>query len=701
MAKNGTTTIKNYAQIKQFLLKNILPILSLATDNHIKYLGKENYRNKFIKKYRKSHKEVVENIAEHLEDTDIEKGSKVFEKLGVKIAKESVRIGLTIEEAVNGIIFLKQAIWGKLRHQELLKLSAEDFYQLSKASGIFCDIISSKIAFTYHSEHSKLLNRELEFRKENESKLKLSESRFRVLVEGVKDYAIFMIDMNGKITSWNHGATRILGYRADEVIGKHYAIFRFDKNKMQKSRQEIEVVKKKGQFQEIAQRRRKDGTIIWADVLTTKVYENSHLRGFAKIIRDITNQKYEEENLKYLSEASKVLSSSLDYKTTLETIAQLAVPKVADWCSIDIVNEKGKIKQIALAHKNPRKIKWAKELRKKYPPDKNSKTGLINVIKTGKPEFYPVISDELLKAASKDEEHYKLVKHIGFTSAMIVPLFRKDKCIGAITFVSTETKRNYTRRDLEIAKNLSIRASLALENAQLFKASQDAVNLRDNFISVASHELKTPVTSVKIFAQVLKKHSEQIGDEKAVNYLNKMENQIDKLTELIYDLLNVSRIQAGRIKYRQQKFNFDDFIKEIVEVLQSTETKHVLLLKGGTKAIVNGDKERIGQVINNLVANATKYSPSNDKVIISTKRVDGQVVVSVKDFGIGIQKSHQHKIFERFYRVFDSTDKTFPGLGLGLYIASEIVKRHGGKLWVKSNVGKGSTFYFSLPVIKH
>jgi len=227
---------------------------------------------------------------------------------------------------------------------------------------------------------------------------------------------------------------------------------------------------------------------------------------------------------------------------------------------------------------------------------------------------------------------------------------------------------------------------------------KEAIVLRDDFISVASHELKTPVTSVKIFTQVLKKHSEQIGDKKAVAHLSTMDKQLNKLTELIYDLLNVSKIQAGKMEFKERSFDFDKAVKEVVDVLQQTSTKHKIELKGKTKKQVLGDEERLGQVINNLISNAIKYSPKADKVIIKLSTDNGNVTVGVRDFGIGMEKAHIKRIFERFYRVYDTTDKTFPGLGIGLYISSEIVSRHGGRLWVESNPGKGSTFYFSLPI---
>lgn len=564
---------KKFSTIKKFLLDNADAIQKLATKHHKRFLGGMTFRSELLSKYQKNHVKVVYKFADNLEVKDLKRGTASFKKLGEILAKDSVKDGLTIEEAVDGIIFLKQAVWELLDKEGLLdELTARDFYQLSQTIGTYCDVTASKIAFTYNQDHTKQLTDSL--------------NRYKQI----------------------------------------------------------------------------------------------------------------EKNLQFLTESSKVLASSLDYQTTLHNIAKLAVPEIADWCAVDILDGKGELQQIAITHKDPKKVKWAKELRKLDPPDLNASTGVPNVIRTAKSELYPQITDELLVKVAKNKKQLKLMRDIGFTSAMVVPLCREKKCIGAITFITTETKRYYDEKDLAMAEELANRASVALENAGLYKASQEAVALRDDFISVASHELKTPVTSVKMFTQVLKKHSEQIGDEKAVDHLSKMDKQLNKLTELIYDLLNVSKIQAGKMDFKEELFDFDKAVKEVVDVLQQTSSKHKIVIEGVTRKKVRGDEERVGQVLNNLISNAIKYSPKADKVLVKLSSDKGNVYAAVQDFGIGMGKIHLDRIFERFYRVYDTTDKTFPGLGIGLYISSEIIKRHGGKLWVDSDVGKGSIFHFSIPL---
>lgn len=226
---------------------------------------------------------------------------------------------------------------------------------------------------------------------------------------------------------------------------------------------------------------------------------------------------------------------------------------------------------------------------------------------------------------------------------------------------------------------------------------QKAIGMRDNFISIASHELKTPVTSLKVYTEVLLKRFRQKGETKTSDYLVKMNKQIDKLTLLIVDLLDVSRLQAGHLTFRFEKFDLAEVIAEAVENTQYIAERHKIIVRGTTIKKVWGDRDRIGQVLNNLLTNGIKYSPNAKQIIISFANEKKGVRVSVQDFGIGISKEHQKKIFNRFYRVTDPDEKTYPGLGIGLYISNEIMKRHGSNITIESVKDKGSNFSFILP----
>lgn len=225
---------------------------------------------------------------------------------------------------------------------------------------------------------------------------------------------------------------------------------------------------------------------------------------------------------------------------------------------------------------------------------------------------------------------------------------------------------------------------------------------KDEFISMASHELKTPMTSLKGFTNVLQRRltkSEQ-ADAQTLHFLARMDAQLNKLTRLIDDLLDISRMQSGKLALDVERIDLDALVQETVEIVQASTTTHQLCIEGSAQAHILGDIDRLGQVFVNLFTNAIKYSPQAHTVIVRLSRDPEQVVVSVQDFGIGIAAIHHRHIFDRFYQVTDPEEKTFPGLGIGLHIANEIVKRHQGRIWVKSRKGAGATFFVALPLLK-
>ncbi|HEY1024075.1 MAG TPA: PAS domain-containing sensor histidine kinase, partial [Sphingobacteriaceae bacterium] len=222
---------------------------------------------------------------------------------------------------------------------------------------------------------------------------------------------------------------------------------------------------------------------------------------------------------------------------------------------------------------------------------------------------------------------------------------------------------------------------------------------KDEFISAVSHELKTPVTSLKAFCQVLQRKFVESESPVAAEMLGKMNTQINRLNIVIQDLLDVTRIEGDRLQYRHDTFVFNELMSEIVEEVQRTTDTHTILIQNTDPGIeIYGDRERIGQVLTNLLTNAVKYSPGKDLVIVSLKREKDTMVCSIKDFGIGIPPEKHNSVFERFYRVKENDPSLVSGLGLGLYICHEIIKRQNGMIWLDSSVGKGATFFFSLPL---
>lgn len=228
---------------------------------------------------------------------------------------------------------------------------------------------------------------------------------------------------------------------------------------------------------------------------------------------------------------------------------------------------------------------------------------------------------------------------------------------------------------------------------------QKEIELRkDDFVNMASHELKTPLTSMKLYIDVLMEQIALYHDEKATHILTNIKGQTLNLQELVNDLLDVSRLQTGKLSFKKEKFQLDTLITDTIEQLQGASAEQKIIFEQKRPVYVSGDSFRIYQVITNLIGNAIKYSGGNGDIIITLQRTHGTAKIGVQDSGIGIDKNHQKKIFDRLYQVTDPKEKTFPGFGMGLYISKEIVKKHKGRIWVESEKGKGSTFYFTLPL---
>jgi signal transduction histidine kinase len=225
---------------------------------------------------------------------------------------------------------------------------------------------------------------------------------------------------------------------------------------------------------------------------------------------------------------------------------------------------------------------------------------------------------------------------------------------------------------------------------------QDLNTYKDEFMAMASHELKTPLTVISVNLQILKL---KMGDDENIAFVEKTEKQVSKFTELINNLLSVSKINLGKLELQPEKFNINIFLKEILNDLQQTTTQHTIIYKEESKNLkVNADKQKIGQVILNIISNSIKYSPGGGEIVIEIKKIQDNIEIICSDNGIGIPEKDLENIFTRFYRV-SGLASSFSGSGIGLYISAEIIKRHRGKIWVKSKPGEGSQFHFTLPAV--
>ena len=812
------------------------------------------------------------------------------------------------------------------------------------------------------NEELQMANSELQLNNialmEKEEHLRRSEVRWNSLFENSNEN-IIVLDQKGEITLINQISSKSLPVGVDVIsmAGKKFADY-LDNSDRKKFNHAIQNVIGQGTRDLLEIRGFLPNSIFQIKMVPIK--REDEITGAILFINDVTEQRHYEDMLYFLNMASKELLESLDLEMALPRISKLIVPKLADWFTIDILRNNHDIELLLLEHKDPAKVKWAMEYRKQNPVDINAPTGSGAVIRTGTSSYYPVITDEMLVASARNEKELELVRSIGFSSAMTVPLKSKGNTIGCISFITTdESNRHYSTNDLLLAEEFAKLVGLSLENIKLFDAArheleerkaaqiameksesqlqlitdalpvniayftpdykykfvndeycittgknkkeilgaeikdilgddvflllkknlnkvvdkgkavafeQEIGNLnreprimniqyipdkdtegkvrgivalvqditsakvqqrsiieseikartiiealphiawtakidgevdffnkrwyeytgrspedslgwqwieayykddkkkireawnyclanscayeiegrifnkgtgayeyhiikaqpvkdyqdnliswvgtctniqdqkqlaekKDEFISIASHELKTPLATIKGYLQLLMKDIRE-GDPELKLYAEKANNSAAVLNDLIADLLDISRIQAGKLEFNFSNHNIHDMIEESVNDFKLSNPGIEINFKGTSKALVYSDKMRIEQVMQNLLSNAVKYAPESDQIDIEVEEHNGSVQVCVKDYGIGIEKEHLERVFEKYFRANEGS-AYLGGLGVGLYICAEIIKRHDGEIWVESEFGKGAKFCFLLTVVKN
>jgi PAS domain S-box-containing protein len=562
--------------------------------------------------------------------------------------------------------------------------------------GLVTQVLNVSVDITRRKEHelaAETAYRESEARKT--ASLQQREKRFRTLLERSFDAVVLTLP-DGTSLYASPSIKQVVGYSPEEYLNLNSVDLVYPDDLQSEGRffQEMLACPGKAFPPRHTRFKHRDGAYRWMEYIATNLLEDPDIGAIVYNVRDITAWKRAEEQKRFLEEATRILSSSIDYETTLRNIGALIIPYLADYCRIVTVDQNKQIKEIAVHHVNPEELPLVRELYNAYTEETVHTVGVGTLVETGTVEYMPRMTPERLANASPRVK--EIVKRLHLQSYMGVPMTIGKRVVGAITFSSTRVDRIYEETDLALAEELARRAALAIDNARLYSDAQRAITLRDEFMAIASHELKTPVTSVKAFTQVLQRRFARAGDDQSTALLGKMDAQINRLTALVGDLLDVTKVQGGRLQFNEAPFDFDTLVSEVVEEIQRTTTQHRIELLGESGCSVYGDKDRIGQVLTNILTNAIKYSPQADRIVVRRDVADTMLVLSVQDYGIGIAKERQQQIFERFYRV--DGNGTVPGIGLGLYISAEIIKRQGGTIWVESEQGSGSIFSFSLPV---
>ena len=413
--------------------------------------------------------------------------------------------------------------------------------------------------------------------------------------------------------------------------------------------------------------------------------------------RDITRRKREQQGSQLLGDASRVLASTLDYEKTLEAVARLAVGGLADWCSVDLADPDGKVRQVVVSHRDEGKIRWAKELNKRYPPDHSGPTGVGHVIRTGLAELYADISDAMLVAAARDADHLAIMRELEIKSALIVPMIARGRTLGALTLISSGSGRRYDEADQALAMELATRAAIAIDNAQLYRSALAASESKSAFLATMSHELRTPLNAIIGYQSLLAEGIDGRLNDPQLVQLTRIRSSADHLLGLIDEVLTFSRVDAGKEMVRREEVQLAPIVAEALAMVTPLADAKGLRLRNQTvdaRLLTDGGKVR--QIILNLLSNAIKFSDDGEIVVRSS--LDGDsVAVSIIDPGIGISPENVARIFDPFWQVEQRSTRRVGGTGLGLSVSRSLARLLGGDVSVESQVDRGSTFTVTLP----
>jgi PAS domain S-box-containing protein len=403
--------------------------------------------------------------------------------------------------------------------------------------------------------------------------------------------------------------------------------------------------------------------------------------------------------LAFLADASALLGS-LDYEKTLRDLAHLAVPRIADWCAVDIRQADNSLERIVTAHVDPAKIDLSRVLQTRYPTDRSAPAGVINVFRTGMPEFYPHVSDEMLANGARDAEHLRILRELGIRSVLVSPLTARGNTLGVITFVRSGVDNPFSHDDMTVLNEVARRAGLAVDNARLYRDAELASRAKDEFLAILSHELRTPLNAIMGWSHMLK---DGLPDDMTRHALEVIGRNARTQKQLVEDLLDVARIAGGRLELQCGPLDLCEVGRTAVDsALPSARGRDVTLSFEMPPApiVVSGDANRLQQVFANLLSNALKFTEAGGRVTVRVESRGNAGEVVVTDTGVGIPAEFLPSAFDRFRQADPSLTRAYSGLGLGLWVVKQIVEAHRGSVSAHSaGHGHGTTVTVVLPLV--
>jgi PAS domain S-box-containing protein len=548
-------------------------------------------------------------------------------------------------------------------------------------------------------------------RRRIDEELRESEVRYHHLANAAAEGIV--VHDHGVILDANETFARMLGYELKELIGRN--MFEFLTTQATQdvilrnvragsdARYEVVAVRKGGEQMHVELSAR---TMSWRgrEVRVGTVHDVTERKRAEETTRRLLEEQAAraaaeaaEQRARFLAEASRVLGASFDYQTTLASLARLAVPILADFCVVDVIGEGQKVERVGVAHVDPSKEPLLQEAVRFARLGRSETYHMRRTLNDGESVLLPFVTDDAIVANAVSEEHLKLTMQLRPRSIVAVPLRVADRITGALTLYTAESGRRFVPEDLALAEELARRAALAVENARLFHAAEQATRARDEMLGVVAHDLRNPLNTVFMGASLL---AEMIPETQPSlrKQAEMMRRAAERMNRLIQDLLEVKRVESGRLTLESRPHLPAALVSDAIEMLRPLAVAGSVALDAHVAddaPEVLADAARVQQVLSNLVGNAIKFTAAGGRVVLRAELLaDWEVRFAVADTGPGIPPEELPHVFGQYWQARRNDRR---GIGLGLAIAKGIVEAHGGRIWVESQVGVGSNFYFTLP----
>jgi PAS domain S-box-containing protein len=558
--------------------------------------------------------------------------------------------------------------------------------------------------------------------------MRISEAHLAGIISLATD-AIVSVDADYRIILFNTGAERIFGYTADEIHGQPLNVLIPEKYRSRHNGHLAMFAASPVAARRMGERnaifgRRKNGEIFPAEAAISKI-EVDGARYFTAVLRDISAQveaEAERERLlahaerartmaevaqaraqdaerraRFLADASVVVDSSLEYAETLRSIARLVVPQMAAFAIIDVLDDQDAMRRLDVVHRDENKQEIARRLRD-FPLDWSRPNSAQRARETLQPQHVPEVTPDILANWAQSPEHLSLWRALAPTSYIVVPMIARGRLLGTIGLGLDDPSRRYSADDVRLADELARRVAIAVDNARLYAAAQRATHLRNEILGVVSHDLRNPLSVIAMCGARLA-GEDDLDRAGAADIGETIQEAAAWTQRLVSDLLDIASIEAGKLSVRKRRH--DPVIiaaKSAVafEHLAAEREIEVEVITPDTVPPVDVDEQRIIQVLSNMIGNALKFTNRGGRVSVEVAHRGSAVLFSVRDTGSGIPVQHLPRVFDRFWQADERA--SIRGSGLGLSIAKGIIDAHGGRIWVESAVGAGSTFYFTIPV---